>query len=74
VHPSQDPTDGWIDVEGTLRTVLAANPECFINHEVYASLDTDPAKTREGIAWVESIWREATGMKGPPTPGQEERP
>ncbi len=71
VHPSERPSEGWIDIEGTLRIVLAANPQCFINHEIYAMLDTDAGKTREGLAWVARIWREATARAAVQAPTEE---
>lgn len=69
VHPGQSPHDGWLDVPAILETVLAARPDCCLNHEIYASLDTDPQVTREGIAWVQELWEQCVG--GPPRPPAE---
>jgi len=65
VHPSQSSNDGWLDIEAVLATVLAARPDCCLNHEIYASLDTDPNLTGEGIAWVQRIWEQCVARRLP---------
>lgn len=63
VHPTQSPGQGWLDVRAILEIVLAARPDCYLNHEIYASLDTDPDLTREGIAWVQQIRDDCVGAQ-----------
>lgn len=57
VHPKQDVAQGWIDIPWVLDTVLTASPDCWINFEVYLSMETDPVETREGIEWVRGLLR-----------------
>ena len=61
LHPDQRPADGWMDVPALLRSVLSVHPMCYVTHEVYRSLDTDPGRTAEGLAWIEEVCREARG-------------
>lgn len=53
LHPSQDPAEGWIDVERFLATVLAASPVENIVFEY--PVEEVTATVQEGYDWVEML-------------------
>lgn len=55
LHPSQSPTAGWIDIEETLRIVLAHNPRIHIVFE-YPVAHVTP-EVRAGYDWIAGLVR-----------------
>lgn len=54
LHPSQRPSDGWIDVERALAVVLERRPDCRLIFE-YTWPSSEEEWVREGMSWVVSI-------------------
>lgn len=50
LHPSQRPQDGWIDIEGSLDTVLGANPGAALIFEY--PVDAVTPEIQDGYDWV----------------------
>ncbi len=53
-HPSLRPQDGWSDVLGILRAVLAGNPDCLLVFEHNLFYPGSEGLAREGVAWVQA--------------------
>ncbi len=53
LHPCQDPKDGWIDIEGTLKLVRQENPRLNVIFEYPVKEVT--AEIQEGYDWVAGI-------------------
>lgn len=53
LHPSQDPKDGWIDIEGTLKLVHQENPRLNVIFEYPVKEVT--AEIQEGYDWVAGV-------------------
>jgi sugar phosphate isomerase/epimerase len=58
LHPTQRPEEGWIDIEPTLRLVLAHNPQVNIVFEYPVAEVT--AEIREGYDWIAGLVRQHT--------------
>jgi len=55
VHPSLRPAEGWADISGMLRLVLAHCPDCAVVFEPHDAYNPDPVWQAEGISWVMQI-------------------
>jgi len=60
-HPSQKVSEGWLDNEAILRTVLERQPDALVTFEVHYGMDVDREVTREGLEWIEKVCTEARG-------------
>ncbi|MEK7368907.1 MAG: hypothetical protein AABZ62_04510, partial [Planctomycetota bacterium] len=50
LHPSQCPTEGWVDIEKTLEITLSHNKDLKLIHEYrIANMDDEIA---EGFGWI----------------------
>ena len=56
-HPSQDPAQGWIDLEAVVSTVLEAHPACPVVVEPNFMYNASEQYYREGISWVRQVVR-----------------
>jgi sugar phosphate isomerase/epimerase len=66
VHPLLTPVDGWIDVPGMLKVVLAHNPDCAIVFEPNTLYNPDLDWQAEGVAWVRGLVASYGGRYGQP--------
>jgi len=55
VHPSQKPSEGWVDIRSLLTTVLVARPDCSINFEYRPERSQGNAFIIEGMNWIREI-------------------
>ena len=56
-HPSQDPAQGWIDLEAIVSIVLEAHPTCPVVVEPHFMYNDSEKYYQEGMAWIRQVVR-----------------
>lgn len=54
-HPSQNPTDGWIDLPKTIRELRRYSPNCLYVLEYSIKYAKDLKMVKEGVDWIKQL-------------------